>query len=181
MENLKCLNHDLDLEEQGLAKVPSLIMCSSDIQNPNSSSLQESGETSEGSQAHDPVEFNHQMKLNHSISISMPVPLTCAAPKKNTARVLCRGETETASNAADSKPPLLSKCYSQPVPRDKRFDFFKTWSGKLERQLSIISGRLPMEEEEEPNSLRNIDRPLPVERYLDALEGPELETPRVCD
>ena len=149
--------------------------------------------------------------MNHSVPISMPLSCALVQPQ-NTTRVLCGGETafsdgipipSSQSNAADSKPPLPSKCYSQPMPngtalpeaasgsnhpsiiklKDKRFDSFKTWAGKLERQLSFLRGRSPTqtEEEEEANGLSKTDKPLPVRRYFDALEGPELETPRVCD
>jgi hypothetical protein len=108
-----------------------------------------------------------------------------------------------------SKPPKHPKCYSQPMPkgfvypvpeaaqtqksihhnqpgikmfRDKRFDSFKTWSGGLERQLSILRGKEPIGNAQDGNTTsrtRSIDRPLPVDRYFDALEGPELETLRV--
>ncbi|KAK2366466.1 SLAC1 proteinue [Trifolium repens] len=107
-----------------------------------------------------------------------------------------------------SKPPKHPKCYSQPMPkgfvypvpeaaqtqksshhnqpgikmfRDKRFDSFKTWSGGLERQLSILRGKEPIGNAQDGNTTsrtRSIDRPLPVDRYFDALEGPELETLR---
>ncbi|GLT35860.1 hypothetical protein SLA2020_102760 [Shorea laevis] len=49
--------------------------------------------------------------------------------------------------------------------KDMRFDSFKTWSGKLERQISNLKGK--------PQSAKN--EALPVDRYFDALEGPELE------
>lgn len=99
--------------------------------------------------------------------------------------------------------PKATKFYSQPMPtgstsgeskntgninyhprlkklKDKRFDSFKTWSGKLERQLSNLRGRTPQETETEDVGLRNPGiEALPVDRYFDALEGPELETLRV--
>ncbi|KAK9672559.1 hypothetical protein RND81_12G108600 [Saponaria officinalis] len=62
--------------------------------------------------------------------------------------------------------------------RDNRFDSFKTWSGKLERQLSHLRGR-PTEPEPERTRFGNdADGALPVDRYFDALEGPELDTLR---
>jgi hypothetical protein len=69
--------------------------------------------------------------------------------------------------------------------RDKRFDPFKTFSGRLERQLSNLRGRPQQpadgvspeskisEEEEET------DQAPAAHRYFDALEGPELDTLRV--
>lgn len=60
--------------------------------------------------------------------------------------------------------------------RDSRFDSFKTWSGKLERQLSQIRGKpVQPRPENRPNAEPEI---LPVDRYFDALEGPELDTLR---
>ncbi|KAH9625773.1 hypothetical protein KSS87_010738 [Heliosperma pusillum] len=65
--------------------------------------------------------------------------------------------------------------------RDPRFDSFKTWSGKLERQLSHLRGK-PTDPEPEHSRLGNdpeiSDGVLPVDRYFDALEGPELDTLR---
>ncbi|CAL5367410.1 unnamed protein product [Camellia sinensis] len=64
--------------------------------------------------------------------------------------------------------------------KDKRFDSFKTWSGKLEKQLSHLRGK-PRETGTEENTVRNVEmETLPVDRYFDALEGPELDTLRVC-
>ncbi|XP_072979674.1 S-type anion channel SLAH2-like [Typha angustifolia] len=61
--------------------------------------------------------------------------------------------------------------------RDKRFDSFKTWSGRLERQLSNLRGR-PQEPDLEENDIQGIEiEDVPaVQRYFDALEGPELDT-----
>ncbi|KAL9225355.1 hypothetical protein vseg_001292 [Gypsophila vaccaria] len=62
--------------------------------------------------------------------------------------------------------------------RDTRFDSFKTWSGKLERQLSNLRGR-PTEPEPARSRFGNdAEGALPVDRYFDALEGPELDTLR---
>lgn len=62
--------------------------------------------------------------------------------------------------------------------KDARYDSFKTWSGKLERQLSQFRGK-PVE----PQPPRGPRDPaegeaLPVDRYFDALDGPELDTLR---
>ncbi|KAI3859779.1 hypothetical protein MKW92_047296 [Papaver armeniacum] len=70
-------------------------------------------------------------------------------------------------------PEVINNPYINPRTnrlKDKRFDSFKTWSGKLERQISHLRGK---PEGPEPETL-------PVDRYFDALEGPELETLRVC-
>ncbi|GFZ06415.1 SLAC1 homologue 3 [Actinidia rufa] len=65
--------------------------------------------------------------------------------------------------------------------KDKRFDSFKTWSGKLERQLSHLCGK-SRETGSEANPAWNVDvEMLPVDRYFDALEGPELDTLRASE
>uniref|UniRef100_A0A7N0U6J9 Uncharacterized protein n=1 Tax=Kalanchoe fedtschenkoi TaxID=63787 RepID=A0A7N0U6J9_KALFE len=72
---------------------------------------------------------------------------------------------------------ILTSHYMPPRPRDNRFDPFKTWSGKLERQISSFRGRRregpgPVGGCEEDDEIQN----LPVHRFFDALEGPELDT-----
>ncbi|KAL7229846.1 hypothetical protein ACSBR2_008408 [Camellia fascicularis] len=65
--------------------------------------------------------------------------------------------------------------------KDKRFDSFKTWSGKLEKQFSYLRGK-PRETGTEENTVRNVEmQTLPVDRYFDALEGPELDTLRASE
>ncbi|XP_078168672.1 S-type anion channel SLAH2-like isoform X1 [Carex rostrata] len=67
--------------------------------------------------------------------------------------------------------------------RDSRFDPFKTWSGKLERQISNLRG-MPTEEEalEAGETKRHETEEAPgVDRYFDALEGPELDTLRATE
>ncbi|XP_058096105.1 S-type anion channel SLAH2-like isoform X2 [Magnolia sinica] len=65
--------------------------------------------------------------------------------------------------------------------KDKCYDSFKTWSGRLERQLSNLS-RKHQEAEAEINSTQIAEiEVLPVDRYYDALEGPELDTLRTSE
>lgn len=59
--------------------------------------------------------------------------------------------------------------------KDERYNSFKTWSGKLERQISTLRG-IPTSEPV-VNTPRSEN--LPVDRYFDALQGPELDTLRV--
>lgn len=65
--------------------------------------------------------------------------------------------------------------------RDKRFDSFKTWSGKLERQISNLRGKSgdsdqdPQTTTQQPSAMDSV----PVDRYFDALQGPELDSLRV--
>ncbi|KAM3300536.1 hypothetical protein ACQJBY_041513 [Aegilops geniculata] len=73
--------------------------------------------------------------------------------------------------------------------RDGRFDHFRTFSGRLERQLSILRGVVPHEppaDDIECNTAPKIsmehtdegDDIPSADRYFAALEGPELETLR---
>ena len=144
----------------------------------------------------------HQRKL--SISISMPSSPRAASSTgtksvffvDDNAKGFRNGvpDSSLASKTLGNIEPKAVKFLSQPMPKgsnfgetanirklkDKRFDSFKTWSGKLERQLSNLRGK-PRESEPEEDSVRNSENEaLPVHRYFDALEGPELETLRVC-
>lgn len=70
--------------------------------------------------------------------------------------------------------------------RDKRFDSFKTWSGRLERQLSNLRGKPQDPDHGEGEGSGDHGEPYmeavpAVDRYFDALEGPELETLRVSE
>lgn len=60
--------------------------------------------------------------------------------------------------------------------KDERFSSFKTWSGKLERQISNLRGKPTTEASVNTPRTENV----PVDRYFDALEGPELDILRVC-
>lgn len=92
--------------------------------------------------------------------------------------------THSTDSSSSSLPPRLqTKFHSQPfhvsfpftekfelglprkeVVQDECYNSFKTWSGRLDSQISNLreAGALPA-----------------VERYFDALEGPELETLKV--
>ncbi|KAH0467543.1 hypothetical protein IEQ34_002576 [Dendrobium chrysotoxum] len=64
---------------------------------------------------------------------------------------------------------------------DTRYDNFKTWSGKLERQISNFRGK-PIELSSISDSQETEAESLPaLDRYLDALEGPELDTLRASE
>ncbi|WOK93829.1 S-type anion channel SLAH2-like isoform X1 [Canna indica] len=69
--------------------------------------------------------------------------------------------------------------HPQRIPRnsrfkDKRYDSFKTWSGKLEKQLSNLRGK-PQEIEEIDDAKNTKPEAVPADRFFDALEGPELD------
>ncbi|MED6150074.1 hypothetical protein PIB30_068706 [Stylosanthes scabra] len=180
-----------------------------------SPSTKESELASTERQVDEAVVINHQRKQSVSISMPLTCEELLPHETTNRAFLsgeVGRDGVPVFTTDADSKSPQPSKCYSQPMPkayvhpttdssphgaetpnnpgirafRDKRFDSFKTWSGTLERQISMLRGKSPrhtIEEEENNidnsnNNVRNTERPVPVDRYFDALEGPELETLR---
>lgn len=144
------------------------------------------------------------LQRKHSVSISLPASPIAASSRK-AKKVLFKEDGEktfvygnpdssAASKIVDT-PPKQVKFHSQPMAKgtaafevaldvpnhpnnhpslkklqDKRYDSFKTWSGKLERQITNVRVR-PREDSTEKDAL-------PVDRYFDALEGPELETLR---
>uniref|UniRef100_A0A0E0MWM8 Uncharacterized protein n=1 Tax=Oryza rufipogon TaxID=4529 RepID=A0A0E0MWM8_ORYRU len=68
------------------------------------------------------------------------------------------------------------------MSRDRRYDSFKTWSGKLERQLAHLAGAGPEVPEEEEDGCdgdaisSHHTKSMPqVDRFFAALEGPELD------
>lgn len=63
--------------------------------------------------------------------------------------------------------------------KDHRYNSFKTWSGKLERQFTRKPASVEPEAPNRSNKNMNTNEAMPVDRYYDALEGPELETLRV--
>ncbi|XP_010519469.1 PREDICTED: S-type anion channel SLAH3 [Tarenaya hassleriana] len=62
--------------------------------------------------------------------------------------------------------------------KDNRYNSFKTWSGKLERQFTRKPARAEPDEDDGSNQNVITNEAMPVDRYYDALEGPELETLR---
>ncbi|GAV72716.1 C4dic_mal_tran domain-containing protein [Cephalotus follicularis] len=154
----------------------------------------------------EPQLINHLRK--HSVSISMPSsPMKVDMESTKRVVFSDSVETMSVFGILDSSFSSThgseqQKFHSQPIPkgskfaeavngenlaayhpsikrlRDNRFDSFKTWSGKLERQISNLRGR-PWETASENNGAQNAkNEALHVDRYFDALEGPELETLR---
>ncbi|KAK7380423.1 hypothetical protein VNO78_32933 [Psophocarpus tetragonolobus] len=200
-----------EIAEQGSPEVPSLIkyISSSEIVGFDTSDSQYPSAYPKGSEESSPetqhdesVVISHERKL--SFSLSMPLcaedvqfePLdthTDGIPISSSQPVIC----------ISSHPPP-SKCYSQPMPaghehhqadhgvkhnhpcvnafKDKAFDSFKTWSGTVERKLSNLRRKQCRETSQDGNNNpRRIARSLPVHRYFDALEGPELESLRASE
>ncbi|XP_051142892.1 S-type anion channel SLAH2-like [Andrographis paniculata] len=89
-------------------------------------------------------------------------------------------EVHVGSSTLYPMSDSAAKFHSQPIPNNnklkyQRFDSFKTWSGKLERQISNLRGK-PCEIHEN-DDIEN----LPLDRFFDALEGPELDTLRASE
>ncbi|KAK6121861.1 hypothetical protein DH2020_044376 [Rehmannia glutinosa] len=81
-------------------------------------------------------------------------------------------------------PPRIPNPRIDNKLRDKRFDSFKTWSGKLERQISNFRGKRRETEQDHQGEQQQRSAEvgnLPVDRYYDALEGPELDTLRASE
>ncbi|KAI3808790.1 hypothetical protein L1987_24751 [Smallanthus sonchifolius] len=151
-----------------------------------------------GNDVGSPIDLSYQ-QTTQSVSISIPPsPLDAK-------RVLFKDNIEALGN---DSPTRNNKFYSEPVvtgceidetvaektperlslpvknPRmdemkDNRYNSFKTWSGRLERQLSVLRGKSFPRNDPEINPPQNIQgESLSADRYFDALEGPELETLR---
>ncbi|KAG8652979.1 hypothetical protein MANES_06G154600v8 [Manihot esculenta] len=145
-----------------------------------------------------------------SVSISMPTsPRGSSSEINEKARFEDNEETSFGNGISVSSAESMAarsqnkqiKFHSQPMPKgcavelgvnvtnshhnqklkDKRYDSFKTWSGKLERQISHLRGK-PQEPSPENSVEHRVDKDaLPVDRYYDALEGPELENLRASE
>ncbi|KAF8643674.1 hypothetical protein HU200_066734 [Digitaria exilis] len=114
---------------------------------------------------------------------SQPIPAAPPATGANAGGQLGHGgdPSRSAPHAARSKAQR----------RDKSYDSFKTWSGKLEKQITshLLGGRPPQQQEdEEPEeeddaaamtTRRNSASMPQVQRFFAALEGPELDRLRV--
>jgi tellurite resistance protein TehA-like permease len=125
---------------------------------------------------------------NKMVFRSQPIP---AAPAEGDGAD--RGHEDFARSA--SVPYAAATAPAAKVRRDSRdtsYDSFKTWSGKLEKQITthlLGSSRLPPaqqqpqqgeepEEDDTANDHRNSSMPR-VQRFFAALEGPELDKLRV--
>uniref|UniRef100_A0A0E0FPN5 S-type anion channel SLAH2 n=1 Tax=Oryza nivara TaxID=4536 RepID=A0A0E0FPN5_ORYNI len=157
--------------------------------------------------------YEHEgAQIPYSVSLSMPASPSGfhfsqfgMAAAKAKAKAVHRDEARVApaETRFDDAHPPATRFHSQPIlhlskndettrrcdsTRDKRFDQFKTFSGRLERQLSTLRGR-PAQEHmtngegaPEPNIAEEETEQVPgADRYFDALEGPELETLRATE
>ncbi|KAJ8539894.1 hypothetical protein K7X08_026283 [Anisodus acutangulus] len=117
-----------------------------------------------------------------SISISMP-----PTPSKGVDTILfvpdsTQNKRKSYSQTSTPRGTVFPEYSPKRNPKinklkDTRFDSFKTWSGRLERQLSVLRGK-----EQDPISQPSPHiETIPVDRYFDALEGPELDTLRASE
>jgi hypothetical protein len=149
-----------------------------------------------------PVPAYDDAQIPYALSLSMPA----SPPGFHLSQFRTASVHRDEAPAAEAKPTEVSsprllkqtRFHSQPIlhasqllneaprradtTRDKRFDPFKTFSGRLERQLSNLRGR-PLDpiDLESPDSKisEETDQVPGTDRYFDALEGPELDTLRV--
>lgn len=151
---------------------------------------------------HPPTHSRH-----HSISISMPSSPSALNVEQARSVQSLDDSLTTSFVGQPGLPPKKSRFYSQPIQsvvtpdnavtilgkspntpqrisrtnrlKDKRFDSFKTFSGKLEQQISNLRGKPQIPEEAAGPEIAESDVFPAVHRYFDALEGPELETLKV--
>ncbi|XBI18187.1 hypothetical protein VPH35_060038 [Triticum aestivum] len=154
-----------------------------------------------------PVRAYDDTQIPYSLSISMPASPSGLHFSQFRAASVRRNEARAAVAPSDTKqveaqsPRLLqqTRFHSQPIlhasqindgtrradsTRDKRFDPFKTFSGRLERQLSNLRGRPldPMDLGSHHSKISEETDQVPgTDRYFDALEGPELDTLRATE
>lgn len=158
-----------------------------------------------------PVPAYDDTQIPYSLSLSMPASpsgfhfsqFRTAADHRDEVRV-APAETKFDAHPVEQvevhSPRLLkqTRFHSQPIlhafnneqprrydsTRDKRFDPFKTFSGRLERQLSNLRGRPqePIDVEAPESKISEETEQVPAaDRYFDALEGPELDTLRATE
>ncbi|XP_031107897.1 S-type anion channel SLAH3-like isoform X1 [Ipomoea triloba] len=131
-----------------MESLPSLIRRVSVLEVDGFDSSEEHGDTKRTGDA--AAVESGEAKILHSVSISMP-----------------------PSPIGATKTPRSSKF------KDKRFDSFKTWSGRCEKQISSARSKqrqLQQEESDGSDHNNNEMESISVDRYYDALEGPELDT-----
>jgi hypothetical protein len=149
-----------------------------------------------------PVPAYDDAQVPYALSLSMPAsPSGFHLSQFRTASVRRDEEpavSKPATLQAEAHSPRLLKqtrFHSQPIlhaskllnepprradtTRDKRFVPFKTFSGRLERQLSNLRGHPIDLHSPDSNISEETDQVPGTDRYFDALEGPELDTLRV--
>ncbi|KAI9073539.1 hypothetical protein K1719_044487 [Acacia pycnantha] len=120
--------------------------------------------------------------LNNTDSIGNAAELQFHFPYvKDAERPIVKGHgipEETEGTASSGQNPPINGAVLK--DRSDRYDSFKTFSARHEGQKSIFHGKSTKQGnvQQQDNSSNNTHRPRTVDRYYDALEGPELETLR---
>uniref|UniRef100_A0ACD5TKE6 Uncharacterized protein n=2 Tax=Avena sativa TaxID=4498 RepID=A0ACD5TKE6_AVESA len=127
-------------------------------------------------------ELHRLSKASGAHEAEHPPPQQHARPPK----VMFRSQPIPGGAPTHMAPGRTISRGGRAMNRDRRFDSFKTFSGKLERQLTHLAGggvpaNTPEEEEvddpEDAISSEHTASMAPnVGRFFDALEGPELDT-----
>ncbi|XP_071706462.1 S-type anion channel SLAH2-like isoform X2 [Rutidosis leptorrhynchoides] len=156
-----------------------------------------------GNNVRSPNNVSHENTVPESVSISMPRPPldTKRVAFKDDPKTIRNDDPDTISGTRDiefGSQPIVMGCTTDEIGaekspdrfvlpvknpmrtdelKDNRYNSFKTWSGRLERELSTLRGKSLPRDGSEINPPRNLEgESLPADRYFDALEGPELET-----
>ncbi|KAM0843252.1 hypothetical protein ACQ4PT_057840 [Festuca glaucescens] len=149
--------------------------------------------------------YDDDAQIPYALSLSMPTSPSgfhlsqfraSSSVRRDEARVAAAEATPAGRESEARSPRLLkqTRFHSQPIlrasqllneaprradtTRDKRFDPFKTFSGRLERQLSNLRGHPIDLHSPGSNISEETDQVPGTDRYFDALEGPELDTLR---
>jgi hypothetical protein len=138
--------------------------------------------------------LRRQALLANAAAAREPQPLTPPPPARQNGGGSVRFTHQPADKVVFRSQPIpggqppragsrVARAASRVLSRDKRYDSFKTFSGKLERQLTHLAGAPEVHEEEEEDEVvaitsRTTSMPK-VERFFAALEGPELDKLKV--
>nr|XP_011470299.1 PREDICTED: S-type anion channel SLAH2-like isoform X2 [Fragaria vesca subsp. vesca]XP_011470300.1 PREDICTED: S-type anion channel SLAH2-like isoform X2 [Fragaria vesca subsp. vesca] len=136
------------------------------------------------------VPFCPETEFNNGMSDTNSAPTKRASSSQLQEEAEFHSQPQPKTSAFEEQAIQIGHFPYQPSIerlKDKRFDNFKTWSGKLERQISLASllrgkplGKIDQPDNAFVQSTDQVD-PLPADRYFDALEGPELDTLRASE
>ncbi|XP_066367503.1 S-type anion channel SLAH2-like [Miscanthus floridulus] len=126
--------------------------------------------------------LRRQALLANAAAECEPQPQTPPPPARENGGGSVRFTHQPADKVVFRSQPIPGgqppRAASRVISRDKRYDSFKTFSGKLERQLTHLAGAPEVDEEDEDEVVATTSRTtsMPkVDRFFAALEGPELD------
>ncbi|KAJ9539619.1 hypothetical protein OSB04_026125 [Centaurea solstitialis] len=167
------LGFDDDDTKQNHSNFQFMDLNGNDIETPTDSSNQQPSQSvsismpSQGA-SKDEVEASGNDSLENPGSVKFHSGPTMMSPETD--------DQTVAGKTPDHRLILPVKTTRMDEFKDSRYNSFKTWSGRLERQLSTLRGKSRNEPEINAQNLDGETLTLSVDRYFDALEGPELET-----